>query len=183
MYNIIRKVTTSKFGAATGVLAAALTAVVLSLVIAGCPAPTPIGGGGGGGGTQDDITAPATVVLSVAAGATDDSVVVTWTDPTDADFSHVLLYWEPVNGDQTQPLRVDAGVGTATITGLVPDGNYTFTAVAVDTAGNESERGPTTQRIDDTPPAQVTLTVAPGLRTKASLSPGPIRQTPISRMY
>ena len=162
MYNIvrkIRKITTPKFGALITLGGTVLAALVLSLTIAGCLAPVPIGGGDG---TQNDTTAPAPVVLSVAPGDTNDSVVITWTDPTDDDFSHIVLSWTPVDGGETQTLRIDAGVGTATITGLVPDGNYTFTAVAVDTAGNESERGPTTQRIDDTPPAQVTLTVAPG---------------------
>ena len=164
MYNIvrkIRKITTPKFGGATGALAAALVALILSLTIAGCLAPVPIGGDGGDG-TQNDTTAPATVILSVAPGATDDSVVITWTDPTDDDFSHIVLSWTPVGGGETLTLRIDAGVGTATITGLIPDGNYTFTAVTVDTAGNESDTSPVTQRIDDTPPAQVTLTVAPG---------------------
>ncbi len=84
-----------------------------------------------------DTTAPGLVTnlsaVQAAGGAT-----VSWTEPSDADLSHILLTWNPIGGDQTSPLRVAAGTTTTTITGLTHGTQYSFTAVSVDTTGNQS---------------------------------------------
>ena len=151
MYNIIRTIRniTPRPGVLT-TFAAVLAVLVLSLVIAGCEETVTQQGGDG--------TPPAAIVLSVTPGATNDSVVITWTDPEDPDFSHVFLYWTPAIDGQTPPLRVEMGVERATLTGLSP-GDYIFTAATVDTAGNISE---TSARVrggaDVAPPGAVTPT-------------------------
>ena len=129
-----------------GLLLAAIPAV-LALLFLTCEEPT----------APPDTSPPAEITLSVSA-STDSSVDITWTDPSDADFSHVLITWEPTGGNETQPLRVEKGVGSATITGLSHDTNYMFTAVSVDTTGNKSPGGtpaPATA-MDATAPADVT---------------------------
>ena len=151
MYNIIRTIRniTPRPGVLTA-CAAVFAALVLSLVIAGCEETVTQQGGDG--------TPPGPISISVAPGQTNDSVVITWTDPTDADFSHVFLYWTPAIAGVEQPLRVEKGVETATITGLSV-GGYIFTAATVDTAGNISE---TSARVrasaDIISPSVVTLT-------------------------
>ena len=85
-----------------------------------------------------DATAPSPVTLTAAAGS-NGRVEVTWTDPTEGDFSHILLSWTPGHGDQSpQPFRVDKDAEAITITGLTNAQTYTFTAVSVDAAGNRS---------------------------------------------
>jgi methionine-rich copper-binding protein CopC len=64
-------------------------------------------------------------------------VTLTWTDPADADLDHIEITWSPADG-MSQPISVAQGTQTATITGLTNGTPYTFTAEAVDTAGNRS---------------------------------------------
>ncbi len=85
-----------------------------------------------------DATPPPPVALTAAAGP-NGRATVTWTDPADSDFSHILLSWTPVvSGQEEQPRRIDSGAGAAVITGLTHAQTYTFTAVSVDAAGNRS---------------------------------------------
>ncbi len=110
--------------AAAGVIFAALAA---SLFILGCTAP----------GRAGDITPPSPIILSTGYGSTPGSVNVSWADPPEADFSHVILYWVPADGNQRPPLRVEKEIENVTITGL-SSAPYGFTAVTVDTSGNIS---------------------------------------------
>ncbi len=89
-------------------------------------------------------------------------VEITWTDPTDADFSHILITWEPVDPNVPQPLRVEKGTETATITGLDDGTEYTFTVISVDTDGNEAkpETPPAPVTVDGSAPPPVTLTAS-----------------------
>ncbi len=108
--------------------------------------------------SRSDGTPPGVVVLSAAAQA-NASVQVTWTDPSDADFSHIRLSWAPMGGNETQPLTITSEVETATVTGLTDGTEYTFTATSFDVSGNESA-GSTGARVtaDSTPPDVVVLT-------------------------
>ncbi len=155
MYNIvrtIRNITAPKLGVLT-TLGVVFAALVLSLAIAGCEEITTQQGGDG--------TPPAPVTLSSAPGSVPNSIDITWTDPADADFSHILLYWAPGGGDQEQPLRVEKGAESTTITGLAAN-PYRFTAVTVDTAGNISTTSAPTRAFTDIfVPTAVTLTAAP----------------------
>ena len=93
----------------------------------------------------------------------DGTVIILWVDPTGADFSHVLVTWDPVGGDQTQPLRVEKGEQTATITGLFAGNDYTFTVVNVDTAGMEATPTATEPvTVMGTPPSLVAVTNVTG---------------------
>ena len=97
---------------------------------------------------------PVTLTASAQAGA---SVEITWTEPTDTDYSHILLSWIPEGGAPAQPLRVDRGTATATITGLSDSMEYMFTAISVDALGNESAPSAAAAvTADATPPGLVT---------------------------
>ncbi len=143
MYNIMKA---PKIGVYTAML---VVIALLSLFFATCEEVTqdsPPGDSPPGGPSLAGVT------LTVSAQQL-GNVLITWTDPDYADFSHILITWEPIGGIVTQPFRVDKGVETATIAQLADGVNYTFTAVSVDTAGNQSPASP---------PAEVTAnSVAP----------------------
>jgi hypothetical protein len=107
---------------------------------------------------EADETAPAEVT-DLAATNGDRESVLAWTDPTDADFDHVVITWD--NGG-TDPVSVAKGVQTYTATGLTNGTEYTFTVKTADTTGNVSVTGVTTTATpaastpDTTPPAEVT---------------------------
>ena len=85
-------------------------------------------------------------------------LVITWTKPSDADFSHVHIYRSTVSGtlgtligDNTTGIKyIDSGLASQT--------RYYYTVRSVDTAGNESTN--TTQvsgtTLDATPPGAAT---------------------------
>ncbi len=107
-----------------------------------------------------DVTPPAPVTLAAAGADANGAVTLTWTDPTDSDFSHVLITWSPGSGGGgDQPLRVNAGVQTAVISNL-SDQTYEFTAVAWDQSGNQSTVSNTANYTLNTPPAPITLAAA-----------------------
>ena len=143
----IRKITASRFGAFT-TLGVVFITLALSLAIASCEEAAP----------APDITPPSLITLSAVPGNVPNSIEVTWTDPVDADFSHILLYWTPTGSNVEQPLKVEKGIESATITELSSD-FYTFTAVTVDTSNNVSA---TSERIgastDVVSPSAITLT-------------------------
>ena len=103
---------------------------------------------------------PGAVVLAATALA-NASIEVTWTDPSDADFSHILLAWAPIGGTEAQPLNIPSGMQSTTITGLTDGTEYTFTAKSVDTVGNQSADSAAVQATaDSTPPGVVVLTAS-----------------------
>jgi formylglycine-generating enzyme required for sulfatase activity len=95
--------------------------------------------------------------LSASAG--DRSVTLSWTDPSDSDFAEVRttdfaevrITWTPEDGG-SQPVTVQPGTESATITGLTNGTEYTFTLKTVDTAGNASS-GVTTVATPAAPPS------------------------------
>jgi uncharacterized Fe-S center protein len=88
----------------------------------------------------------------------DGQVTLTWTDPTDNDFSKVEITYSP-NGSTVE---VAKGAQTGTVTGLTNGTAYTFTVKTIDTSGNKSG-GVTSPSYtprgvdpdDHTPPAEV----------------------------
>lgn len=86
------------------------------------------------GSNPDDNTAPAEVTnLSATPG--DGQIALTWTDPTDNDFTKVLITYTP--GGNTA-IEIGKGTQTATITNLTNGTEYRFTLKTVDASGNES---------------------------------------------
>ena len=87
-----------------------------------------------------DNTPPAVVADLAGTVSSLTNIALTWTEPTDEDFSHLLIRWQPAGpmGSTQQPLRVNKGTQTATITGLAQATSYSFTAESVDATGNQS---------------------------------------------
>ena len=110
----------------TGVLIA--ISVVLALLFLTCEEPGP----------PPDTTAPSEVGTMEITVQRNASVDITWTDPDDADFSHVLITWDPPGGSVAQPFSVMRGMESAAITGLENGVVYTFSVATVDLTGNIS---------------------------------------------
>lgn len=104
-----------------------------------------------------EVTPPASVTGLVNTTYLQTSINWTWTDPTDADFSHVMVYLK-----DTFLANVTKGVGFNNATGLTPNTQYTISTRTVDTSGNINQTWVThTTRTaplpwDTTPPASVT---------------------------
>lgn len=77
-----------------------------------------------------DTTPPSEVGNLIVSNATEDSLEFSWNNPSDADFDHVVAYFEG------QPVDVAGNVYRAT--GLAPNTTYTFLIKTVDQANNES---------------------------------------------
>jgi hypothetical protein len=82
-------------------------------------------------------TAPPADVDGLDGTPGDKQVVLSWTDPADADLDHIEITWTP-NGTTPQPVAVNKGIQTYTATGLANSTPYTFTVKAVDTAKNKN---------------------------------------------
>src|SRR5574344_1071504 len=113
-----------------------------------------------------DTTAPA-AVTNVNAQAGDNQVVLTWSDPADADLYGIRIAYTSAGGASgniraafTDGVLVAKGAQTYIVTGLTNGPEYTFSVYAVDTSQNESAAvtaGATpTGTGDTTPPANVT---------------------------
>jgi endo-beta-N-acetylglucosaminidase D len=81
---------------------------------------------------EADTTAPAEVA-GAAVTAGNGYLTITWTDPADADFDHVV-----VTGDGITSQNITRGIQTAVITGLTNGVNYSITLKTADKTGNES---------------------------------------------
>jgi large repetitive protein len=121
---------------------------------------------------SEDTTPPAEVSgLSAVAG--DGQVVLSWTEPTDADFLAVLINYLGIETYVT----VAKGIDTYTFTGLTNGQHYTFNVISVDASGNagaaaQASATPvaTTIPSDSTPPAEVTGLSAVAGESQVSLS-------------
>src|SRR5574344_1423994 len=113
-----------------------------------------------------DTTAPA-AVTNVNAQAGDNQVVLTWSDPADADLYGIRIAYTSAGGASgniraafADGVLVAKGAQTYIVTGLTNGTEYTFSVYAVDTSQNESAAvtaGATPTGTDDTtPPANVT---------------------------
>lgn len=76
-------------------------------------------------------TTPPGEVTDVQWSATDTTITLTWTNPTDSDFSTAEVF---VDGN----LYGSTASGTITISGLTPDTGYNIQIKTKDTTGNES---------------------------------------------
>jgi lysozyme len=81
--------------------------------------------------TLSDTTPPANVT-GLAETHTSTSVTLTWTNPTDSDFSYTKVYKNNVL------LSSNITSGTITDSGLTASTAYTYKVTSVDTTGNES---------------------------------------------
>lgn len=85
---------------------------------------------------ESSDTTPPAPVSEASATAQDLSVLLSWTDPTDADLEKVVITY---TDDIEYAVEVMAGEEQKTIEELTNDQSYTFTLKAVDKSGNESE--------------------------------------------
>lgn len=84
-----------------------------------------------------NTTAPAEVTeLDIIT--TDSSITLTWADPGESLFHHVEITVTPPPSATAQPIVVQKGVETTTITGLSAQTLYTLQVKTVDNAGNTS---------------------------------------------
>jgi chitodextrinase len=112
--------------------------------------------------TPGDTTPPANVT-GLFAEAGNGQITLSWADPLDSDLASIKITFAPVAAGVDQPIIVSKGAQRRTVQGLANGTDYTFTLVAVDNFGNESE-GPyptATETPDEgvvndtTPPAAV----------------------------
>ncbi len=130
--------------------------ITLSLFIIGCP--------------EDSTGTIGPVILTAAAGP-NGSAVINWTDPPGNTFSHILLSWSGT-ATQTSPLRVNAGVGTTTITGLTHGTEYMFSAVSVTASDSMSAASNTVAVTADSvaPGVAPTISGTAGVNGSASIN-------------
>ncbi len=83
--------------------------------------------------TACENAAPSAPTVGTATAESASSVKLTWTNPTDADFSHVLI-----TCDSDSSISVQSTGTSATITGLTGGTAYTFKITAYDYYGNAS---------------------------------------------
>ncbi len=83
--------------------------------------------------TSDSLSPKNVTTTNIIRG--NDNITINWADPSDDDFNHVEITWEP---EGSTPLIVNAGVKSFKATNLQEETFYTFTIKSVDTAGNKS---------------------------------------------
>ena len=103
-----------------------------------------------------DKTPPAKVQnLSAIYSSVSQKIVVSWTNPADADFAGCVLRWKKGAGSETEVLRSKTDTSYE-ITGILSDNSvYAISVSTKDTVGNESEKLTAT----------VTASVRPSLST------------------
>lgn len=84
---------------------------------------------GNGTNPGNDIMPPQSISNLAVADRTKNSITWSWTNPSDADFSHVILYLNGVNVANTSSQSYSA-------TGLSADTSYTLTVHTADSRGN-----------------------------------------------
>lgn len=97
--------------------------LLLPVIFTGCPETT-----------QGDTTPPGEV-SGLTATAEELAVTLDWTDPSDPDLAGILVDRDPGGVD---PVDVDTGTETLTVTGLAAGEEYTFTVSTFDVSGNVS---------------------------------------------
>ncbi|MCK9171785.1 MAG: fibronectin type III domain-containing protein, partial [Treponema sp.] len=89
-------------------------------------------------------------VTSFAAATGDGQIKLSWTNPSDSDFSKAVVTWTTTADTSTQVGTEDVSgtagaAGTYTVTGLTNGTSYTFTVKAFDTSNNASSGVTVTQ--------------------------------------
>jgi len=106
--------------------------------------------------TPSDTTAPASITGLHNTTYASTYINWSWTDPTDGDFSHVLVYI-----DDIQKPNVSKGIQWYNATGLTANADHTISTRTVDTSGNVNttwvnQTRRTAPSPDTTPPASIT---------------------------
>ena len=133
-----------------------VTIVTISLLFSfiGCKDPDPI---------ELDQTAPADVTNLVVTAA-DGNAVLTWTNPSDADFAGVQVAMSPAEGTLANAVSLGKDVTSLNVSGLEIGREYTFTVKTFDTSINYSTGAEAKATVADTAdyeaPANVTNLVA-----------------------
>ena len=87
---------------------------------------------------QTLIGVPPAEVTELRGESSDGSVTLTWVEPPDDDFDHVVITFTPTVAEISQPISVSKGTQTSNFTGLTNDTTYTFTLKTVDNSDNRS---------------------------------------------
>ena len=130
-------------------LCAGALALTCMLLLAGCPEDT----GGSGGGPAG----PAGPITNLSIIPQVNGVVqITWEDPTDSNFSHVLITWTP--NPPNEPVRIEKGEGMATIMHLPRADEYIFSITTVSTSGEQTTTDDTmgSTAVANAPPSPAT---------------------------
>ncbi|MDR2444613.1 MAG: fibronectin type III domain-containing protein [Spirochaetaceae bacterium] len=77
-------------------------------------------------------------VTTLIGNAGNEYVTLTWTNPEDVDFDHVVVTWAP-EGAGKPKISLGNGTGTITVSELTNNVEYTLTVKTVDKAGQKSE--------------------------------------------
>lgn len=78
--------------------------------------------------------------ITVESSVTDHSITLTWTDPSDVDFSYLTISSEGtlLDGTTIETQKIAAGTQTATFTKLSANKSYSFIITEYDAFGNET---------------------------------------------
>lgn len=109
---------------------------------------------------ETDTKAPANVT-KLTVTAADGNAVLTWKNPTDADFDGVQVSMSPAEGTLKNAIMLGKDVVSLDVSGLTVGKEYTFTVKTIDTSNNKSSGVSAKVTVADyTAPADVTeLTV------------------------
>ena len=115
-----------------------------------------------------DTTPPAKIdAETIATSAGNNTVLLSWTNPSDADFYGTEITFTPKASETTQPVIVTGEAGqksSAQFYALTNGTEYTFTLVALDKslkkASGTTKTATPVSSADETPPANVTELVA-----------------------
>ena len=124
---------------------------------------------------EADTTPPASVT-NISITTTIDSITLSWTNPTDPDFSHTeVSVKNNANGAViTQTVQGNAGASSATsFSGLNDNTEHTISFVTVDTSQNKSAATTMTAKTklrDTTPPGEVESLTARAFHQKVLLT-------------
>ena len=129
--------------------------------------------------TPSDTTPPGSPTNFVAS-STRSNVHLSWTNPTDSDFSTVTIL------GSTGDYMTDPNEGGAVVTGLtgtswdlsgVPDGAYYFSIFAYDATGNVSVVATSTTVVDTTVPPDTSAPIISGIATSTTSTSATISWT------
>lgn len=100
--------------------------------------PSSLRPGSGGAVVTGDSIAPGMPTNIQIIAADSGSVVITWTDPSDADLSQIMINEEYLGNTLTS--AVNKGVQLLNLAGRLVGGTYEYSLRAVDTSGNYSSQ-------------------------------------------
>lgn len=84
-------------------------------------------------GNSDNDSKPPSEVTNISGVMSETSIVLTWTNPIDEDFSHVRIYKNQVGTPLVEELTSNK------YEDVVEPGNYLYRITSVDISGNESQ--------------------------------------------